>query len=460
MYNNKNMEMSKRTPSSAMAIFLVFALFIQHFSAVQSIGVNYGTVADNLPPPAQVVQFIKDKTFIDRVKIFDVNPDIIRAFANTGILLTVTVPNGEIPNLTNIRYARRWVNEHIKPFYPQTKINYIAVGNEVLHWGPQNLIDNLVAAMRTLHQALVKNGITDIKVTSPHSLGILESAKPPSLAKFRPGWDVGVLAPMLQFLRETKSPFMVNPYPYFGFDPKEIDFDLFRPNRGYYDRFSKRSYANQFDLLLDAVFMSMKRLGYADVDIVAAETGWPSQGETFEPQCTPANAAAYNGGLVKKYNSGTGTPLMPHRKIETYIFALFNENQKPGSLAERSWGLFRPDFTPVYDVGIMRGGQSSQPVPVPAAPALQGKKWCVPKAGATDAALQSNIDYVCSQGLDCSPIQAEGACFNPNNVRSHAGFVMNSWYQSKGKADYNCDFSQTGFLTSTNPSYGTCQYTS
>lgn len=450
--------MSKRTQSSAMAIFLAFALFIQHFSAVQSIGVNYGTVADNLPPPAQVAQFIKDKTFIDRVKIFDVNPDIIRAFANTGILLTVTVPNGEIPNLTNIRYARRWVNEHIKPFYPQTKFNYIAVGNEILHWGPQNLVDNLVAAMRTLHKALVMNGIRDVKVTSPHSLGILESAKPPSLAKFRPGWDVGVLAPMLQFLRETKSPFMVNPYPYFGLDPNEIDFDLFRPNRGYYDRFSKRSYTNQFDLLLDAVFMSMKRLGYADVDIVAAETGWPSQGEAFEPQCTPANAAAYNGGLVKKYNSAVGTPLMPHRKFETYIFSLFNENQKAGSLAERNWGLFRPDFTPVYDIGLMREGQSSQPVPVPAPPALQGKKWCVPKAGTTDAALQSNIDYVCSQGLDCRPIQAGGACFNPNNVRSHAAFVMNSWYQSKGKADYDCDFSQTGFLTSADPSYGTCIY--
>ncbi|KAL3523816.1 hypothetical protein ACH5RR_016650 [Cinchona calisaya] len=147
--------------------------------------------------------------------------------------------------------------------------------------------------MRTLHKALIKNGITDIKVTTPHSLGIFESAEPPSLAKFRPGWDVGVLAPMLQFLRETKSPFMVNPYPYFGFDPKVIDFDLFRPNNGYYDRFSKRSYTNKFDLLLDAVFMSMKRLGYADVDIVAAKTGWPSIGETFEPQSTVANAASY-----------------------------------------------------------------------------------------------------------------------------------------------------------------------
>ncbi|KAL3521099.1 hypothetical protein ACH5RR_019248 [Cinchona calisaya] len=445
---------SKHSPS--MHILVVIFLVIQNFTAlVQSIGVNYGRVGDNLPPPAQVAQFIKEKTLIDRVKIFDDNPDIIRAFANTGILLTITVPNGEIPNLTNIRYARRWVNDHIRPFYPQTKINYIAVGNEILHWGPQNLIDNLVSAMKTLHKALVVSGISDINVTSPHSLGILESAQPPSLAKFRPGWDVGVLAPMLQFHRETGSPFMVNPYPYFGFDPNNINFDLFRQNKGYYDRFSKRTYGNMFDVLLDAVFVSMKRLGYSDVEIAVGETGWPSLGETFEPQCTVENAASYNGGLVKKFNSGVGTPLMPRKKFETYIFALFNEDQKPGALSERNWGLFRPDFTPVYDIGIMRGGQ---PNPAPAPASAAGKKWCVPKANTTDAALQSNIDYVCKQGLDCSPIQAGGACFDPNNVRSHAAFLMNSWYQSMGKADYDCDFSQTGFLTSTDPSYGTCNY--
>ncbi|CAI9092402.1 OLC1v1027630C1 [Oldenlandia corymbosa var. corymbosa] len=452
------MEMSNRQ-SPSKALFLILAIIsIQHISTVQCIGVNYGTLGDNLPPPAQVAQFLKDKTIIDRVKIFDVNPDIIRAFANTGISLTVTVPNGEIPNLTEIRSARRWVNQYIKPFVPQTRINYIAVGNEILHWGPQNLIDNLVPAMKTLYKALHMNGIRDIKVSSPHSLGILLSANPPSRASFRPGWDVGVLKPMLDFLNATNGPFMVNPYPYFGFDPNEVDFDVFRPNKGIYDRFTRRTYTNKFDLLLDAVFVSMKRLGHGDVEIVAAETGWPSLGETFEPQCTVANAASYNGGLVRKFISGRGTPLMPHKKFETYIFGLFNENQKPGSLAERNWGLFRPDFTPVYDAGILKPGAG---VPVPAVPVTPGpgKKWCVPRAGATDAALQNNINYVCSQGLDCRPIQQGGTCFNPNTVRSHAAYLMNLWFQTKGTTLQNCDFSGTGdIVTDRDPSYGACKY--
>ncbi|PON88726.1 X8 domain containing protein [Trema orientale] len=80
-----------------------------------------------------------------------------------------------------------------------------------------------------------------------------------------------------------------------------------------------------------------------------------------------------------------------------------------------------------------------------------GKKWCVPKLEAGSQALQANIDYVCSSGVDCKPIQPGGPCFEPNDVRSHASFVMNSFYQINGRHDYNCDFAKTGVLTTANP---------
>ncbi|KAL8245738.1 hypothetical protein R6Q59_006954 [Mikania micrantha] len=415
-----------------VAPLLFFLLLLP--AGVFPIGVNYGTLGDNLPSHAQVVQFLKSRTIIDRVKIFDVNPDIIKAFAGTGILLTVTVPNGDIPSLTNPRNAIRWVNANIKPFYPATKFHYICVGTEVLHWGPQNLVDNLVPAMKVLHAALVKSGITDVKISSPHSLGILLEANPPSNASFRPGWDVGNLAPMLQFLRKTKSGFMVNPYTYFGYSPAYANFCLFKPNAGLFDKATGKRYTNQFDQLLDAVYVSMKKLGYPDVEIIVAET----------------------------VSSGVGTPLMPGRKFETYIFSLFNENLKGPSLDEKNFGLFRPDFTEVYNIGILRGSQQqptspSQNPALPAAP-VQGKKWCVAKPDATTAALQSNIDYVCSSGIDCRPIQAGGACFKPNNVRAHAAFIMNSFYQTNGRNDYNCDFARTGVIIFTDPSMGSCKY--
>lgn len=96
-----------------------------------------------------------------------------------------------------------------------------------------------------------------------------------------------------------------------------------------------------------------------------------------------------------------------------------------------------------------------QPVPRPA-PAEDVKKWCVPKAVASDAALQANIDYVCSQGVDCRPIQPGGACFDPNNVRAHASFIMNAYYQIEGCHDFDCDFSGSAFITYTDPSTSLC----
>nr|XP_043632219.1 glucan endo-1,3-beta-glucosidase-like [Erigeron canadensis] len=329
-----------------------------------SIGVNYGTLGDNLPPPSQVAHFLKTQTTIDRVKIFDVNTTIIKAFANTGILVSVTVPNGDIPSLTDQRNARRWIDTNIKPYYPATKIHYICVGTEVLHWGPQTLIDNLVPAMKVLHAALVKQGFDEIKISSPHSLGILLASDPPSSASFRPGWDVGSLSPMLEFLKQTKSGFMVNPYTYFGWSPGNSNFCLFKPNPGLFDKATGITYTNQFDQLMDAVHVSMKKLGYPDVEIVVAETGWPSGGDPANVHANPTNAAAYIGGLMKKVSSGDGTPLMPGRKFETYIFALFNENLKGPSLDEKNFGLFRPDFTQVYNVGIMHAPLAPSPSPM------------------------------------------------------------------------------------------------
>ncbi|KAF5742672.1 putative Glucan endo-1 3-beta-glucosidase precursor [Tripterygium wilfordii] len=443
------------TTTAAYLLLLTTALSLS--TTAYSIGVNYGTLANNLPSPTQVVNFLKTRTTIDSVKIFDTNPEILRAFANSGISVSVTVGNGDIPSLTQLPAARQWVTNNIAPYHPQTRIKYILVGNEILHSNDNVLMSNLVPAMKTLNFALVLAGLKGIKVTTAHSLGILSTAEPPSLGRFRPNYDRAIIRPMLQFLRETKSPFMVNPYPYFGYYAERANFQLFKRNPGVRDRYTRVTYTNSFDALMDATYTAMKSVGYADVDIVVGETGWPSLCDPGQPACSVENAASYNLNLVKHVNSGRGTPLMPNRRFETYIFALFNENLKPGPTAERNWGLFRPDFTRVYKAGIMRarrgGGKGRGGRPRPPAATPGGKKWCVPKPNISDQALQANIDYVCSLGsVDCKPIQAGGACFDPNNIRSHASFAMNSYFQKTGGGDSSCDFSHTGVVTTADPS--------
>ncbi|EEF31537.1 Glucan endo-1,3-beta-glucosidase precursor, putative [Ricinus communis] len=447
-------------------LLLLISTFFHLSTTIFAIGVNYGTLGNNLPPPSQVAKFIKTQTIIDSIKIFDTNPDVLRAFANTGISVTVTVGNGDIPALANINNARRWVVANIAPFYPRTRINRIVVGNEILASANKAWITNLVPAMRNIHNALLSARIRGIQVTTPNSLGILSISEPPSAGRFRNGFDRVIFAPMLQFLRETKSPFMVNPYPYFGYFPQMANYALFKRNRGIHDRFTGITYYNMYDAMLDVVYSAMKKLGYGDVGIVVGETGWPSLCDPGQPACSVENAAWFNGNLVRRDHQRRGTPLMPNRRFETFIFSLFNENLKPGPTAERNWGLFRPDFSPVYNIGIMHNGQPiggrhggrNRRGPRPAPRVGGGKRWCVPKTGANDQALQANINYACSQGVDCRPIQAGGACFDPNNVRSHASFIMNSFYQTHGRQDFACDFAHTGFLTSLNPSHGACRY--
>ncbi|THU56876.1 hypothetical protein C4D60_Mb11t21830 [Musa balbisiana] len=451
--------MASLAKPAKLVVFPLLLLHLLSLSAALSVGVNYGAFADNLPPPAQVAAFLKDRTFVDRVKLFDANPDIIRAFAGTGISLMITVPNGDIPSLASRRSsapspaASAWVAINVAPFYPATNISLIAVGNEVLATSDRNLIAHLVPAMRSLSAALAASGFPQIRVSTPHSLGILSASEPPSTGRFRPGYDRVIFAPMLDFHRRTRTPFVVNPYPYFGYTARTLDYALFRPNPGVFDPATEVNYTNMFVAQLDAVHAAMQRLGYGDVEIAVGETGWPSAGDPGQLGVSVEDAVSYNANLIRLVNSGKGTPMMPGRRFETYVFALFNENLKPGPTAERHFGLFNADLSPSYDVGLMRDSDHAP------APSGDSWRWCVATADASLAELQSNIDYACgSGGADCGAIQNGGACFDPDTLLAHASYAMNAYYQAAGRHDFNCYFGGTGVLTSTDPSYGNCRY--
>jgi hypothetical protein len=75
------------------------------------------------------------------------------------------------------------------PFHPQTKINRIAVGNEILATSNKSLIAQLLPAMKELKSAFDSANVTDVQVSMPHSLGILSSSEPPSFGRFRSRYD-------------------------------------------------------------------------------------------------------------------------------------------------------------------------------------------------------------------------------------------------------------------------------
>ncbi|KQJ87060.1 hypothetical protein BRADI_4g09230v3 [Brachypodium distachyon] len=428
------------------------------------IGVNYGANADNLPAPTAVAAFLASKTTINRVKLFDYNPTFISAFANTSISVAITLPNSLLPSLadksTGLTTAVSWVRANLAPYVPATNVTLLLAGNEILLSPDPNLILALLPAMRRLAQALKSEGFPSIRVSTPHYLGILAPSDGiPSNATFRAGYNTKLFPSMLQFHRDTKSPFMVNPYPYFSYNPQTLNYALFRPNAGIYDPATKLNYTSMFEAQMDAIYTAMVKLGYGDVEVAVGEAGWPTQAEAGQVGVGVKEAQDFNEGMLRVCSSGKGTPLMPNRTFETYLFSLFDENQKPGPVAERHFGLFNPDFAPVYDLGLLTDGKSvapnpspnPSPKPSPKPSPSGGGTWCVAKNGANSSDLQNNINWGCGY-VDCKPIQTGGACFDPNNVQAHASYVMNAYYQANGHTDSACDFKGTGTVTSSDPS--------
>ncbi|KAG6750258.1 hypothetical protein POTOM_047355 [Populus tomentosa] len=66
-----------------------------------------------------------------------------------------------------------------------------------------------------------------------------------------------------------------------------------------------------FVFLVDAVYSALNSMGFKNVEIVVAETGWPYKGDDNEVGPSIENAKAYNGNLIAHLRSMVGTPLMP-----------------------------------------------------------------------------------------------------------------------------------------------------
>ncbi|CAD6336663.1 unnamed protein product [Miscanthus lutarioriparius] len=322
-----------------------------------ALGINYGQVANNLPPPAQVVQLLSSLR-IGKVRIYDVNPQVMTAFAGTGIELIVTVPDDLVPGMAgSASQALQWLSASVRPYFPATRVTGIAVGNEVFTGDDEQLKASLVPAMRNLHAALAQLGMDAyVRVSTANSLAVLATSYPPSQGVFTQA-AAPYMAQLLRFLAETSAPFWINAYPYFAYkdDPTKVslDYALSNPSHvGAVDPFTKLQYTSMLYAQVDAVTFAAARLGYGNVAVHVSETGWPSKGDADEVGATVENARQYNRNLLMRQVSGEGTPLRPRLRLEVYLFALFNEDMKPGPTSERNYGLYQPDMSMVYNVGL------------------------------------------------------------------------------------------------------------
>ncbi|KAJ7961612.1 Glucan endo-1,3-beta-glucosidase-like protein [Quillaja saponaria] len=457
----------------ALISLLVLCLLVSISSAEISnkVGINYGQLGNNLPLPSKSVELIKSLK-AKRVKIYDANPEILKALKNTDLQVSIMVPNELISNISsNQTLADQWVQTNVVPFYPDTLIRYLLVGNEILSNPDQETWFNLVPAMRLIKHSLKTHGILKVKVGTTSAMSVLESSFPPSNGTFRSDISDRVIKPMLHFLNRTKSFFFLDAYPYFPWstDPTNINLDyalLEAKKITVTDPVTGLTYTNLFDQMVDAVIFAMKRLGYPDIRIWIAETGWPSAGDVTEIGANIYNAATYNRNIVKKFTTKppVGTPARPGSVLPSFIFALFNENQKTGPGTERNFGLLYPNGTNVYEIDLSGKTPESEykalPPPENNEP-YKGKIWCVVAKEANRSALGSALSYACSQGnKTCDPLQPGKPCFKPDSILWHASYAFSSYWAQFRKSGGTCYFNGLATQTTKDPSYGHCRFPS
>lgn len=224
--------------------------------------------------------------------------------------------------------------------------------------GPYNVPAKLLPAMKNMYEALKLEGM-ERPVTTAFNGGIMEmSTNPwtPCIADFKI-FIKPLLLPILDFLKETESPFMVNIYSWFACMGGSISVPsaVGYPDEGSMAGDGNFTYYFNFDMQVDMQRVALCKNGYADLKVWIGETGWPSDND---PKATLENAYWYVENVIRRSkglhlnNESKDNARWKGVPFSVFLFEAFDEEKKyeieHGNRFENKFGLFLEDGTPKW----------------------------------------------------------------------------------------------------------------
>lgn len=324
-------------------------------AGAQHIGVCYGTNAYNQPSPQEAVSLVQSLG-IKRMRLYSPDHNVLQSLRNSGIEVVLGIPEEQLEWVASSQdNANQWIQDNVKN-YQDISFRYIVVGKATDYSAPQALqnIQNAVSACGLEN----KPKVTTVMDQS-YDLGL---SYPPSNGMFR-DTSKNLFGPVISFLVNNSSPFLVDLNPFGSYLKEDISDDIpdelrlqgihsARDARLDYAAFISQetkvqdgplTYTNVFDAKVDSVYSALEKLGGSSLDVVVSQTGWPTAGRDG---ANIENAWNHNNGLINHVLK-SGTPKRPQKFVETYIYNLFDETSKTYEV-DKHWGIFWNSKQPKY----------------------------------------------------------------------------------------------------------------
>ncbi|KAJ4970768.1 hypothetical protein NE237_003867 [Protea cynaroides] len=283
------------------------------------------------------------------MRLYSPDQEALQALSGSNIELMLGVPNEDLQGISiSPSIANDWVQNNVVA-YPGVIFRHIAVGNEISPVNDNSQYATYVfPAIQNIYNAIASAGL-QITVTTSMDTGLLGTSYPPSLGAFSD--DVSsYVDPIVSFLAQNGDPLLVNVYPYFSYKDNtgsmDLSYALFTSSSVVVqDPYNNLGYQNLFDAIVDAVYSALDKTGGSNIRIVVSESGWPTAGGI---ETTVKNALIYNSNMIQHVKNGTP---MKSGSLETYVFAMFDENEKSLEV-EMHWGIFSPDKQTKYPISF------------------------------------------------------------------------------------------------------------